>query len=391
MNMTRRYFLKSLAAGMLSGQATAWAAKKPVDGRLIVVLLRGGMDGLHVFSPVADPRFAELRPGLAQIVGERGLALGASGFSAHPAAAPLADMYARSELLFSPCAGTVDTSRSHFQAQDVFELGSGALHGPSGFMARAVAELGGEFGSISFTREIPLAFQGAVRMPEVAPLDGLGRLPAGRLLDALLQAHAGLPTGVALEQEMVTESDIAAALSDGAMDVNAARGAQPAAGFPRLARDLGRVLRANSRYALAFVDLGGFDTHAAQEAVLSRAVLALADGLLLLRSELGEAEWRRTRIVISSEFGRTVRENGTRGTDHGHGGLAVLMGGDIAGGHLLGDFPGLSDAALYQGRDLPVLVDWRDLLASAMRDALGFADAALDRVFPGRPRRRWRT
>lgn len=391
MKTTRRHFLQVLAGGLLLGRATAWAAPGVTDGRLIVVLLRGGLDGLHVFSPMADPRFAELRPGLAQAVAEHGLALAGSGFVAHPAATVLADMYAGGELLFSPCAGTTDLSRSHFQAQDVFELGNGALHGASGFMARAAAELGGGLGSISFTREIPLVFQGGARMPEVAPLDGLGRLPAGRLLDAVRQAHEGLPTGLALEQELLTEAGVAGALADGAMDANAARGAQPAGGFPRLARDLGRVLRGNPRYALAFVDIGGFDTHANQEAILSRAVGALADGLQLLRSELGETEWQRTRIVVSSEFGRTARENGTRGTDHGHGGLALVLGGSVAGGRLLGDFPGLAEASLFQARDLPVLVDWRDLLAATLHDSLGLSEAALGRIFPGRPRQHWRT
>ncbi|MOA17051.1 hypothetical protein D3C78_1372930 [compost metagenome] len=149
---------------------------------------------------------------------------------------------------------------------------------------------------------------------------------------------------------------------------------------------MGRVLRRNPRYSLAFVDVGGFDTHANQEPVLTRALTTLSEGILALRGELGDAEWRRTRILVSSEFGRTVRENGSRGTDHGHGGLLLLAGGAVRGGRLLGGFAGLDDAVLNQGRDLPVNLDWRDVLASAMKDSFGFSEEALDRVLPGRPR-----
>ncbi|MEF8701745.1 MAG: DUF1501 domain-containing protein [Candidatus Accumulibacter sp. UW26] len=391
MNPERRRWLQAaLAIGGLS-VTHAWAVQGHSDpgGRLLFIFLRGGLDGLFAFSPVSDPRFAELRPSLAETVMTQGVALADTGFVAHPACTPLVELFRNGELSFAPCAGTVDVSRSHFQAQDLFELGSGRPHGPSGFMSRAANELGGRRGAISFTREIPLAFRGGQRLPEVSPLGGSGfRLPPGALLEAIRRSHGGERTGDALEQAIATEADITAALAEGGMEVAAARGAPAVSGFSRVARDMARVLRANPRFSLAFIDLGGFDTHANQAPVLARALASLSEGLVVLRNELGADEWRRTRVVVSSEFGRTVRENGTRGTDHGHGGLLLMAGGGLHGGRLLGGFDSLDDVRLNEARDLPVLLDWRDALASAMQDSLGLSPAALDRTLPGRPRRR---
>lgn len=386
--ISRRRFLQLTAAGLTLkvSDAFALARPEPAPGRVVVLFLRGGLDGLFAFAPVADPQLAEYRPTLSQAVLARGVRLGNTGFAAHPSCHALADLFAAKELSFAPCAGTTDRSRSHFQAQDVFELGSGAAHGRSGFMARTADALGA--GAISFTREVPLAFQGSEHLPDVAPLRGSGlRLPSGRLLDAIRAAHHELRTGEALEQAIATENKIEAALG---MEEAAAKGAPGTAAFPQMASRMGRILLDTPRLALAFADLGGLDTHAGEEAILSRTLDGLGEGLLAFKEALGEAEWRRTRLVVMSEFGRTVRENGTGGTDHGHGGLCLLAGGAIDGGRLIADFPGLSDAALNEKRDLPVLADWRALLGACMRDACGLSEAQLDAVFPGLPRQRIR-
>ncbi|HTY98911.1 MAG TPA: DUF1501 domain-containing protein, partial [Rhodocyclaceae bacterium] len=367
----------------------AWAVESPAQspGRLIVLFLRGGFDGLFAFAPSADFRLGELRPQLARTVIANGIGLGDTGFAAHPEAKALADLYAARELAFAACAGTIDTSRSHFQAQDIFELGNGASHGPSGFMARAAQALGGG-SAITFTPELPLCFQGGATAPEVAPLAGSGlRLPEGRALQAIRRAHAGRTTGDALDQAAATAAEIDAAMT---AQPPADRGAPRADGLGGTAEAMGRLLRANPRLTLAFVELGGFDTHANEEAVLARQLRALGDGLVRLKSALGDTEWRRTRLAVMSEFGRTARENGTGGTDHGHGGLFFVAGGSVAGGRMLGDFAGLADAALNEQRDLPVLADWRDLLAACMGEVCGIGDRTLDAVFPGRPRQRFR-
>ena len=384
--LNRRQFIQRSAACLALPVFNAFGleSQAPSPGRLIVLFLRGGMDGLFALSPVSDPRLPEVRPTLAQTVLSKGLPLGTTGFSAHPSAQIFADLFAAKELSFAPCAGTIDTSRSHFQAQDVFELGNGSAQGRSGFMSRAGSALRNGSGAISFTREIPLCFQGGEFTPEIAPLTGSGlKIPEGRTLQAIRQAHKGYRTGDALEQAILTEAEIQTAIG---MDPTAARGAPGANGLSKMATSMGRILRGNPRLSLAFMDLGGLDTHANEEDSLSRTLTALGEGIATLKETLGTTEWRRTRVAIMSEFGRTVRENGTRGTDHGHGGLFMLAGGSISGGRLIGDFKGLAEPMLNEKRDLPVTADWRVLLAACLAETCGIGDAALNSIFPGRPR-----
>ena len=137
----------------------------------------------------------------------------------------------------------------------------------------------------------------------------------------------------------------------------------------------------------AFIELGGFDTHAGEENALSRALPLLGQGIVALRDGLGAAEWRRTQILVCTEFGRTVRENGTQGTDHGHGSLALLAGGNINGGRMLGGFDGLADSALNEKRDLPVRLDWRSLIGKALMETQGFNLRTAQNVLPGMPGR----
>jgi uncharacterized protein (DUF1501 family) len=251
-------------------------------------------------------------------------------------------------------------------------------------MARAADVLGGRAGAISFTREVPLCFQGGETPIEVAPLAGSGlKIPPGRARDAILAAHRGTETGEALERAIATETEIEAAM--GMMDAGAARGAPSVNGFAREAGDMGRILRGNPRLTLAFMDIGGWDTHAGEEGILTRALQTLSDGLVALQDALGPDDWRRTQVAVMSEFGRTARENGTRGTDHGHGGLFLLAGGGVRGGRLLGGFKGLAPEALNQNRDLPVLADWRSLLGTCLRQTHGFTASELARIFPGLP------
>ena len=395
-SISRRALLRALGAGTLLVGAPAlavrgaWAAPAPTagnDGRMVVMFLRGAMDGLFALAPVDDRNLASLRPNLSRKPIEQGVRLNGTGFAAHPSMTEVANLFNAGQLSFCPTAGTNDASRSHFQAQDLFELGNGAIRGDTGFMARLAAALGAAAPmstAISFTREVPLAFQGATAPPQVAPLSGGGlKLPEGRVLEAIRRAHTGLKSGEAIEQAIATQADI-----DASMDMEgAARNATPASGFVRVASHMGRILRANRRLALAFIDLGGFDTHAGQEGTLTRMLESVSGGLVALRDALGPEEWSRTRVVLMTEFGRTVRENGTQGTDHGHGSLFMLAGGAV-GGRMIGSFGGLSDAALNDNRDLPALADWRDLLSAVAGSTFGLSDRALDGVFPGRPRRR---
>jgi uncharacterized protein (DUF1501 family) len=380
----RRSFIKlSIAAtiGLRVHQALAFESATDSHGRLIVIFLRGGLDGLYAIAPIDDPQLVIKRPTLATTVIANGIRLGKTGFAAHPSCAKLADLFNAGELSFAPCAGTTDKSRSHFQAQDLFEIGTGQISGDTGFMARTAKVLGIDQ-AISFTQQVPLSFQGLDKPPEVAPLTGSGlKIPSNRLRDAILRANQNTKTGEALQQAITTESEIE---STRGMEVAATRGAPAVNGFPKVAMQMGHMLQANPKLSLAFLDLGGFDTHVAEDGILTRALENFSEGISTLKDALGEEEWKRTHVVVMSEFGRTVRENGTKGTDHGHGGIALLVGGHISGGRMLGGFHGLDDSVLNQNRDLPVLLDWRDLLSDSMRNVYGFNNKNLDDVFPGR-------
>lgn len=384
-NPLRRQLALALTLAPYWLAARSWASPASQgEGRMLVVLLRGGLDGLFAFSPSADPRWTSARPTLSQLALTQGLPLPGSGFVAHPALPELAALYQAGELLFCPTAGTPDVSRSHFQSQDVFELGNGQIMAASGFMARLASELAGR-PAASFSAGLPLCLSGSTSLPMHIPLSQSGmRLNKGPALDAILQAHAHQPSGVMLQQAL----DIQRLLDSRDPD-QAARGAAPLSGWPALARQMGRLLRQQPDWALSFIDLGGMDSHAAQATALAGLLRQLSLGIQALKDSLGQEEWARTRLVVMSEFGRTVQENSSAGTDHGHGGLALLAGGGLGRPRMLGDFPGLQPSALFEGRDLPVLLDWRSLLAETARASFGLSERALDSAFPGRPRVAW--
>lgn len=371
----------SFAAGAALPAAFAVESSTSRDGRMVIVFLRGGLDGLFAFAPVADPNLPSMRPGLSREVLASGITLGRSGFAAHPACRPLAELYAARELAFAPCFGTTDRSRSHFQAQDLFELGNGRTQGRQGFLARAGEATGGRVRSIGFSASQPLALQGGDA--ELMPLIGSGlQMRQDRSLDAIRAMHGAQASGKAIDQALASQAELDRVTG---MDPKAARGAAGVNGFPKAAATMARILKEQPRLGMAFIDLGGFDTHAEQGPALSRSLPLLTEGLLALRDGLGPGEWRRTQVLVCTEFGRTARENGTRGTDHGHGGLALLLGGTIAGGRQIGDFPGLAESRLNESRDLPVTVDWRSLLGRSLKETQGFDMATLQRVLPGIP------
>lgn len=371
-----------LAGGWFLPNAHAIQVAHPANGRMILIFLRGGLDGLQAIAPVTDPRLNELRPTLAIPFASGGLALGNTGFSAHPSCVALAELFATRELAFAPCFGTIDRSRSHFQAQDRFELGDGGIRGNRGLLARATEAAGEHVRTVGFGASEPLILRGG--RGELIPLTGRGlQIKQDPALEAIRKMHRQQASGAAIEQALETQTELN---NIAGMDVKAARGAGAANGFPGTAATMAQLLRNDTRISMSFIDIGGFDTHANEDTVLTRNLTALGDGLLALREGLGPTEWQRTQILICSEFGRTVRENGTRGTDHGHGGLALLAGGAIDGGRQIGDFPGLSDTALNERRDLPVIVDWRKLLGKVLSETQGFNQASLERILPGMPK-----
>ena len=392
--MNRREFLTlSAGAALLPLGGGAWAAvAEGGPKRLIVILLRGAVDGLNVVVPCAEPAYYEARPTLA--IGRPGAKDGAlpldGRFALHPSLAALLPLWGDRKLAFIHAAGMSDPTRSHFEAQMFIESGTpGRSTTPDGWMNRLLAALPGPHGptaAISIGATLPQILKGREPVanlelgPEAAvsmPLDQpeistvFDRLYAGN--DAIGRAYR---EGRAARSELV--GDLAREMK------RADNGAPPPTGFPATAAQLAHLVGQNRRIRLAFASLGGWDTHVNQRNQLANHLRLLGDGLAALANGLGQ-DWDDTVVVVLSEFGRTVHENGSAGTDHGHGNVIWVLGGKVRGGCIYGDWPGLSKGQLYQGRDLAVTTDYRNGIAAVLERHLRVDDRSLAQVFPDLP------
>jgi uncharacterized protein (DUF1501 family) len=395
--MNRRDFLRlSTAPALLSFGRGAWAAA--AEGgpkRLIVIFLRGAVDGLNVVVPHADKAYYEARPTIA--IGQPAAQFGAlpldGGFGLHPALAGLMPLWTEKKLAFIHAAGSPDPTRSHFDAQLFIENGTpGRKATPDGWMNRLLAKLPAPHGptdALSIGPTLPQILKGALPVanlplgPQAAPAIALDRpdfsgefdrLYAGT--DAMAEAYR---EGRAARAELI--GDLAGEMRQ------ADNGAPPANSFPAQATRLAYLIGRDRRIRLAFASLGGWDTHVNQgnhQGQLANHLRPLGDGLAALAKGLG-ADFADTVVVVISEFGRTVHENGDGGTDHGHGNVIWVLGGNVTGGRIYGDWPGLAPTQLYQRRDLAVTSDYRVVLAAILERHLRLGDAQLADIFPGLP------
>jgi uncharacterized protein (DUF1501 family) len=284
-------------------------------------------------------------------------------------------------------------SRSHFETQDTIELGQpvqGTRHYGSGFVGRLAAVLNkGGNGTIAFSDTLPLIMRGGPMIPNLA-LGGNGKPPIDDRETAMIAAmYRGQKLG-AIDLEAAVHTGFAARDTvwrtiDEEMKA-AGRGAIAARGFEAAAQRIGLVMR--DRYNLAFVDVGGWDTHVNQGGAtgqLAGRIGELGRGLAAYAAALGPDAWRQTVVVVVSEFGRTFRENGNRGTDHGHGSIYWVLGGGVEGGRIVGPQVRLAPETLNQGRDLPVLTDYRALIGGLWQRLYGLSAAQLATIFPEAP------
>lgn len=370
--MRRRFFLKGAAAMGCSLAAhplttTLTLAEAPGEARLVVIILRGAMDGLDAVRPVGDPAYAVLRPGF----GVEG-SLPLDGFYAlHPALAPLMPLWQAGELGFAHAVSTpYRDKRSHFDGQDVLEAGSG-LDVPDpqlrdGWLNRLLQTLPWIQSETAYAigREALPVLEGpaAVRNwePElVLQLSAQNRL----LLEHVYEADALFRASAA---EAIALADQGVAGDDGVS--------------PLVAFTAERLLGATR---IAAFSQTGWDTHRVQARTLRRPLAELAATILQLKARLGPV-WGQTTVLAMTEFGRTARENGSGGTDHGTGGAMLVAGGAVRGGRVYGRWPGLDEGALDQGRDLMPTADVRAYAAWAMRGLYGLDRGVLERaVFPG--------
>ena len=376
--MNRRTLLSGMAgaAGLslaFAGQTNAQSAAGPRN-KMVVIIARGAMDGLSVTVPYEDPAYAAVRGSLA--IGAPGSAGGAlalsEGFGLHPSLVGLHELHGAGQMRFAPAAAIPARIRSHFDAQDVLENGGEALRqADDGWLNRALAA-GRSRKGLSIGAQTPLILRGAFQTSSWAPggdIDGDDRVAA-----LLQDLYADDPLlGPALASGLQTEA-MAQAASDGTrLRRNDVSG---------LGQAVARLMQGEEGADVVALSLDGWDTHARQAGQLTTR-LALMDQVIGgLKTGLG-ADWGRTVVVVATEFGRTVRVNGTNGTDHGTGSSLLLAGGAVRAGGLIGDWPTLAENRLFEGRDLTPTVDVRSVFKGVLRDHLGIDRAALDAtVFP---------
>lgn len=375
----------SLAASPLMTPVTL--AATPGDNRLVVIILRGAMDGLDVVRPLGDPRLATYRP---RLVGTEG-SLDLDGFfGLNPGLADLMPLWRAGDLGFAHAVSTpYRDKRSHFDGQDLLEAGTGMdVDLPrDGWLNRLLQVLPNTTSQTAFAvgREDMKLMAGRERTSSWSPEGRLDLSSQGRLLLEGLYHDDPLFRGASLEAIEVAESlGVASedAFAQGRSQMRAQEAAvRAASGSNILAQFAARRLNEETR--IAAFSISGWDTHRGQKAGLRRALTALQSAILTLKQELG-SNWQKTAIVAMTEFGRTVRENGTAGTDHGTGGALIMAGGAISGGRVLGGWPGLAEPDLYQRRDLMPLEDVRAYPAWLMKGLFGLSQTSLETtVFPG--------
>jgi uncharacterized protein (DUF1501 family) len=386
--MLRRDLLRLAAAAPALVAGHAWSAPQS-RARLLVVFLRGAYDAANVVIPTSSDFYDQARPSLRVArpnPADPNAALALDGdWSLHPALKDsLYPLWQARQLAFVPFAGTDDMSRSHFETQDTIELGQ-PLQGPrdygSGFMSRLAGQLAG-VQPIAFTDQAPIIFRGARPIPNIG-LGGVGKPGVDDRQTRLIeQMYHGQDLDRSVAEGFQVRDEVYRSI---AAEMTAAnRGAVSPKGFELSARRIGRLMR--DHYNLAFVDVGGWDTHVNQGAAtgyLAGRLSELGRGLAGFAGEIGPEAWKDTVVVVVSEFGRTFRENGDKGTDHGHGSVYWVLGGGVRGGRMAGPQVKVAEANLNQNRDYPVLTDYRALIGGLARRLYGLPAARLDLVFPG--------
>ena len=387
--MQRRDFLQmmALAAPALTVSGRLFAAP-PGSPRFLLVFLRGGYDCANVVIPYSSSYYYESRPNIAVAkptgpdATDGAVALDSDWALAPVLRTSIAPLYTSRQALFIPFAGTDDLSRSHFETQDSIEFGQplqGSHDLRSGFLSRLAGVVSGA-DPIAFTDSLPVCFRGDTDIPNIS-LKGVGKpVFDTRQASILADMYAGHPLQSKVTDGLELRQEVGRALE---MEMKeASRDAITPKGFELEARRIGRLMR--DQYRIGFVDVGGWDTHVnegAAQGALANNIESLGRGLAALSQELG-GEWRNTVVAVVSEFGRTFRENGNKGTDHGHGSVHWLLGGSINGGRIAGEQARVDKSSLFQDRDYPVLNEYRSVFAGLFRTLFSLSADQVERVFP---------
>jgi uncharacterized protein (DUF1501 family) len=380
LHISRRATLLGLSSVLALGRVKLALAAAPTDRRFVVIILRGAMDGLATVVPYGDPALTGLRGELVPPApGQPGGLLDLGGFyGLHPALTGFHDLYQANELLVVHAVAGPYRSRSHFEAQDYLESGADQRL-TSGWLNRAVAAMpaGGaapEGEAIAIGVSVPLLLRGHATVGSWAPKTFAAPEPD------LYARIAALNDADHMLGPAIAEGLRARGFSAEVMAGNAAPDRNRFA-FPALAEAAGRLLAAPDGPRIAAMELNGWDTHVAQVPRLAAPLRQLDAGMVALKTALGPA-WQQTAVLVMTEFGRTARVNGDKGTDHGTGTVAFVLGGGIAGGRVKADWPGLGEGRLFENRDLAATTDLRAVAKGLLAQHLGLDQAALAQAFP---------
>lgn len=357
------------------------------QAKFLLVFLRGGYDATNLLVPFASQFYYDARPNIA--IARPGADANAAlpldaDWGLHPALRDtIHRLYLQRQVAFVPFCGTDDLTRSHFETQDSIELGQpldANRDYQSGFLNRLVGVLGGAQ-PIAFTEQLPIVFRGDKDVPNMA-LRSIGK-------PGLDNRQSTIIAGMYRNTSLAPQINEGFGLRDQLVDAmasemeTASRNAISTKGFELEARRVARLMR--DKFDIGFLDVGGWDTHVGQGGAtgyLAGRLEELGRGLAAIAEEMA-AKWQDTIVVVVSEFGRTFRENGNRGTDHGHGSVYWVLGGGVRGGRVVGDQTRLTQATLFQNRDYPVLNEYRAVLSGLFARMYGLDATQLGKVLPG--------
>lgn len=368
--MQRRTLLKVLASGaVMLHSPTLFAAqqtdKKESLKRVIWIIQRGAVDSLHTVIPAFEKNLTLLRPNLMS--GLDGAFALENQYKLHPSLYNLHALFMRKELSCVVATSTGYRGRSHFDGQDYLESGLASANLQSGWLGRAMDVLGTE--GIAISKTTPLAFRNSLRGSNFYPSNFTSSMDG--LIDDLTALYQ---YDEKLEKALSAGKEIKEAL----MSDNKSR---HQASFSKLCGECADIMKSKSNIQFIMLESGGWDTHKAQNSKLSRELGQLDSGIARLKKGLG-SDWENTLVLVTSEFGRTVRENGTGGTDHGTAGSMFIAGGSHLGGFVHGRWPGISENKLFENRDLLPTTNTLSWIATALKQHLGLSTSQLNYIFP---------
>jgi uncharacterized protein (DUF1501 family) len=410
-SLSRRGFMIGCSAAIaaMAGarlSQVAFAASEATQGILIALFLRGGWDGLHVVPPLADVdgssdrrRYEEARPSLRVPVSGQGAAFNLDGrFGLHPNLPRLYDLYRDGRLALIHAAGLVYDTRSHFAAQDYMEMGTPGAKSGTGWLARYLDTLAlpVDAGQLPVLSMHPnpatalLGYPGAISLTDPGNFQIGGRARyAGHQVAALRQIYGSNAHWLdrAGSATLDTLQVVQARQWSNYVPANGALYPNDTRGFGRTLRTVAQLIKADLGLTAATIDLGGWDTHEYQRGPMEDLLTTLDAGLGAFYQDLdgcgAPGNRRGVTVVVMSEFGRRLQENGSIGTDHGHGSVMMVVGDQVQGGQLYGQWPGLAREQLYDGLDLAITTDYRRVLSEILTRQFGRTADQLGQIFPG--------